>query len=132
MQKLLNGELFLKILETYHCQDNVLQYVTGVIMNQEKASEGTSKVLISIIDCRDRFTIKRFPVLYFDAVFQYRFIPARKIVLPGETPGQDTLKIVAVAAEELTKEQFEQKAEEKKGSEMLHEAKNIINPKKDG
>ena len=130
MQKLLTGDLFVKVLQYYGCQDRVVDYVTGII-RQQKASEGIIKVLLSIIDCRPRLIIPRLPVLFFEAVFEYRFIKANLISKPDQPPEQDTLKIGAKAAEELTEEEFNKRAEEKKSNDLLNQALKIINPPKD-
>ena len=118
----------MKILQTYHCQDQIADYVTALIVNQQRKNpKGTMKLLLSIIDRRSRFTLKRFPDLFFEAVFQYQFIPGRKIIAPGHPAEQDTLKIRAMAAEELTREQFDQRANEKRSNDLLNEAKKLIN-----
>lgn len=125
----MTGDQFVQILQAYHCQDKVVSFVTGIVRRQ-KTSKGDIKVLLRIIDCRDRFVLRRFPDLFFEAEFEYVFIPGRKVIEPGQQlPEPDTLKLGARSAEELTREQFEQRTDEKASEALLDEARKIINPK---
>lgn len=93
-----------------------------------KIESGQLRELLEVNDCRNPFFLHRFPTLYFEAAFDVRWIRATKIIKVGETPGQDRLAIGIIAAEELTKEEFEKRAEVQISQSLLNQAKEIINP----
>jgi hypothetical protein len=96
---------------------------------KEKRESGQIRRLILVVDNRGAFTIGKLPELYFDAAFDYRWIRGRKIVPARQPPEQDRLSIGAIAAEQLTKEEFSVKFEAQVLDQVLDEAKKIINPK---
>lgn len=115
------------ILQHYNCLKAVNDKLTGMILHEKKES-GQIRSLVHVIDNRGVFIIGRLPDLYFDAAFDFRWLRGRKIVLPGQLPEQDRLSIGAIAAEQLTEEEFSSKIEEQTIGKLIDEAKKIINP----
>lgn len=72
--------------------------------------------------------LTRFPTLYFETAFDFRWTRASKIIKPGQQPEQDRLSIGAIAAEQMTRDVFITKIQEKDMEEILDRAKKIINP----
>ena len=119
----------MKILQDYHCQNQVAEYATKMIW-QLKVKSGILRTLLVINDSRDKFFINRFPAIYFDAAFEFRFIPEKKIIGPWEVHKQDTLKIRLLGGEQLTKEELDKRIDEHNAIVLVNNAKNIIKTSK--
>lgn len=117
------------ILQKYNVQKQVNDRLTGMILHEKKES-GQLRSLVHVIDNRGLFIIGKLPDLFFDAAFGYRWTRARKIIFPGQPPEQDKLSIRAIAAEQLTEEEFLSRIEEQSIKKLIDEAKDIINPQK--
>lgn len=129
MSQLLKGEELMKILQTYHCQDKIVQVLTQISLRL-RIESGQLRELLEIADNRDRRILGRFPTKYFDAAFDVRWIRTTKVFKLGEQPGQDRLAIGILAAEELSREEFTQRLDNRASENLLNEANKLINPGK--
>lgn len=128
MSKSLDGPELMGILHRYNCQKQINDRLTEIILRSKKES-GQLREFLEVTDCRGMFVIgPKYPTLYFEAAFDFRWLRGRKIVLPGQLPEQDKLSIGVVAAEQLTVEEFNKRLEAQMLEKVLSDAKKIINP----
>jgi hypothetical protein len=93
--------------------------------------KGQLRTFIEVTDCRMLMglpVLGKFPTRYFEAAIDFRWTHAPKIISPGQPPQQDKLSIGIIAAEELDKDTFAAKIEEKAIENIINEANKIINP----
>jgi hypothetical protein len=128
MPQLLTGEELMRVFSEYKCQKQVHDQLVSMIerTNQE---HGRVRTLI-ITEDRRSFVLNRLKTRYFDAAFDFSWIRAPKIIKPGSRPEMDTLNVGAIAAEELTEQEFSLRMDHKALKEVVAEAEKIINPLK--
>jgi hypothetical protein len=127
MAQLLTGLELIDILQKYNCQKQINDQLTRMIISEKKES-GQLRLLLEVTDCRGRYTIGKLPILYFEAAFDFRWTRASKIIKPGQfAPEQDKLSIGAIAAEQLTVEEFAAKMEAQALEQIVKDAEKIIN-----
>jgi hypothetical protein len=88
---------------------------------------GRIRALIVTEDMR-RFVIGRLKTRYFDAAFDFHWVRVPLISDPHKSPGMDTLNVGAIAAEELTEQEFAVRMEQNVLKKVVDEAEKIINP----